>query len=272
MSIRHRLVATDLDGTLLRSDGSLSRRTRAVLSRLEEAGIPVVLVTARPMRWLEDLRHVVGTHALAVVSNGAVVMDLRTGEPLEVTGIEPGPGLEMVADIRAVLPHARFAVETVAGLVRDQGYVEPDPVPDDSPVGPLEQVWTAPAVKLLVRLPGAPGDGPIPGPEAARFRELVTAAVGERAVATWTVPGLMEIGPAGVTKATTLARVAAESGIGAAEVIAFGDMPNDLPMLRWAGHGCAVANAHRDVREAADEVVPSNDADGVARTLERLLE
>lgn len=259
-----RLVATDLDGTLLRSDGSLSGLTRRVLADLDAAGVPVVIVTARPMRWMEPFRAVVASHGLAVVSNGAIVLDLPTGTPLEVIGIEPEGGLRMLDDIRAAVPQAQFAVETAAGIVREDRYVETEHVPPGSPVGPLDQVWTDPAFKILVKHPGGAQAG-----EA--FRAAVRAAVGDRANPTWSVEGLVEIGPPNVTKASTLATVAARMGVAAAEVIAFGDMPNDIEMLRWAGRGCAVGNAHADVRTAADEVVPDNDADGVARTLAMLL-
>lgn len=260
-----RLVATDLDGTLLRSDGSLSERTRAVLSDLDAAGIPVVIVTARPMRWMEPFRAVVASHGLAVVSNGAIVMDLRTGQPLELIGIEPAEGLEMVRDIRLAVPSAQFAVETVDGLVRESAYEETEHVPTGSPVGSLARVWVNPAFKILVK--HAEGDA-LAGED---FRAAVRAAVGERANPTWSVEGLIEIGPPGVTKASTLAAVAAQLDVAVQDVIAFGDMPNDLEMLRWAGRGCAVGNAHPEVRAVADDVVGDNDSDGVARTLEMLL-
>lgn len=260
------LVATDLDGTLLRSDGSLSDRTRQVLADLDTAGVPVVIVTARPMRWMEPFRAVVASHGLAVVSNGAVVMDLPSGQPLEVIGIEPEVGLEMVVDIRTAVPTAQFALETAAGIVREPAYIETEHVPPGSPVGPLPEVWVNPAFKILVK--HAAGDA-LPGEE---FRSAVRAAVGARANPTWSVEGLVEIGPPNVTKASTLAAVADRLGVAAHDVIAFGDMPNDLEMLRWAGRGCAVGNAHPVVRAAADEVVPDNDADGVAHTLEMLLD
>jgi len=97
--------------------------------------------------------------------------------------------------------------------------------------------------------------------------------VGERAhVAFSGVGGLAEINARGVTKAVGLARWAAARGIDAAQVWAFGDMPNDLPMLRWAGRAIAVANAHPEVLAIVDEVCPSNDEDGVAIVVERLLE
>jgi hydroxymethylpyrimidine pyrophosphatase-like HAD family hydrolase len=81
----------------------------------------------------------------------------------------------------------------------------------------------------------------------------------------------MEISASGVSKAVALSRLADELGVPADEVVAFGDMPNDVPMLGWAGHAVAVANAHPDVLAAADEITASNDDDGVAQVIERLL-
>ncbi len=89
---------------------------------------------------------------------------------------------------------------------------------------------------------------------------------------TWTVDGLVEISAVGVTKATALARIADELGVAAADVVAFGDMPNDLPMLRWAGTSYAMANGHPDLLAAADHVAPTNDEDGVARVLAGLFD
>ena len=81
--------------------------------------------------------------------------------------------------------------------------------------------------------------------------------------------GLVEIVPLGISKATGVQEVAKPLGIANDEVVAFGDMPNDLPMLLWAGHGVAMGNAHPDVLVAADEVTAPNNDDGVARVLER---
>ena len=179
----------------------------------------------------------------------------------DVRGIEVEAGLALVEAVREAAPEASFAVECVSGLVRDPSYVEAERFPAGSPVGDLTELWTEPALKLLVK-----HDAPDP----ADFRDRVVAAVGEEAVATWTLDGLVEISAAGVTKATALARVAEELGVPAADVVAFGDMPNDLPMLAWAGTAYAVANAHPDVLAAVSRHTASNDEDGVALVLEEL--
>ena len=106
-----RLVATDLDGTLLRSDGSVSAHTASVLSDVLDRGVEVAFVTARPWRWMSELWAYVGSRGLAVVSNGALLLDVATGQPLEVHGIEPEVGLPLVDAIRTRVPGSQFAIE-----------------------------------------------------------------------------------------------------------------------------------------------------------------
>ena len=116
--------------------------------------------------------------------------------------------------------------------------------------------------KLLVRHPAM---------DFAEVAERARRAVGEDAVVTWAGLRLVEISAAGVTKAFALERLCRRLGVAPAEVVAVGDMPNDLAMLAWAGTGVAVANATREVLDAADEVTAANTDDGVALLLERIL-
>jgi HAD superfamily hydrolase (TIGR01484 family) len=256
---RPRLVATDLDGTLLRTDGTVSRRTAQVLAELDRRDVPVVMVTARPLRWMEDFWPLVGRHGMAVVSNGAIWYDVAQRRVRQLTGIEAGAGLAICRAISEAIPDAAFAIECLSGIKRDARFIEPTEVPDDSPVGPLADLWTEPAVKLMVRHEG------MSDPES--FRAAVVSAVGDAATPTWSGDRLVEISAAGITKASTLALVCDELDVCADEVVAFGDMPNDLPMLRWAGTSYAMAGADESVRAAADHVAPSNDEDGVATVL-----
>lgn len=252
------LVATDLDGTLVRSDGSVSAFTRSVLADLESADVPVLFVTARPLRWMEDLWPLVGGHGLAIVSNGAIRYDVAGHRILHLTGIEAELGPPMCAEIAEALPLAEFAIECADGIRFDPRFTDNHGSPLNTPRGPLEQIWSEPVVKLLVQAPGV---------EPEVLRSTVLQVVGDRAVVTWTGPHLLEISAAGVTKAAGLALVAAELGIAAADVVAFGDMPNDIEMLSWAGTGYAMSNGDESVLAIADAVAPANDDDGVARVL-----
>lgn len=257
-----RLVATDLDGTLLRSDGSVSARTRAALLAAEEAGIEVVFVTARPPRWLEDVRDVVGRHGVAICANGAAVVDVRAQTVLAERTMPGAVVAGLVARVRDRLPGTRFAVERRAGMLAEQAFVGPHPLPAGAAVvDTLEPALDDTTYKLLARRLGE---------EPAGFLRDVAAVLGDDAVlADSGAVGLAEVTGPGVTKAATLATWAHERGLAAADVWAFGDAPNDLPMLAWAGVSFAVGNAHPDVARAAVHRCATNDDDGVARELER---
>jgi Cof subfamily protein (haloacid dehalogenase superfamily) len=247
---------------LLRSDGTVSAHTESVLQRLDERVVPVVIVTARPLRWMDDLWHLVGSHAMAIVSNGAIWYDAGHRHVRRLVGLDAEAGLALVAAIERAVPGASFAIETLSGIKLDARFVEPTHVPEGSPVGPLAELWDEPAVKLMVR------DDAMTDPVA--FREAVIAAVGTDAVATWSGERLVEISAPGITKAATLALLADELGIPAEDAIAFGDMPNDVAMLEWAGTSYAMANGDPLVLAAAQHVAPPNDEDGVARVLSEI--
>ncbi len=256
---RPRLVATDLDGTLVRSDGTISDRTRDVLAAVEAQGVPVVFVTGRPLRWAEEVFDHVGDHGLAVVSNGAVVWDVGADRPALRREIDPQTVREVCAALRAAVPGSAFAVETLAGISLEPEFVERHPVPDGARRGPVDELADAPVVKLLARHEEL-------GPQD--YWDAAEQAVGDRVSITWSSTStLLEISAYGVTKATTLALVTEELAVDPADVLAFGDMPNDLPMLAWAGTPYAMANAHASVLAAVERRAPSNDQDGVAEVL-----
>ncbi|WP_243058443.1 Cof-type HAD-IIB family hydrolase [Nocardioides sp. SR21] len=254
-----RLVATDLDGTLVRSDGSVSPYTADVLAKVEALGVPVVFVTGRPLRWTEEVFEHVGSHGLAVVSNGALVWDVARHRPALERPIEPALGLEMCTLLRKALPGTVFAVETLDGIGLEPEFLERHRVPEGARRAPVEELFDEPALKLLARHEDlAPQE----------FWDAAEQVVLGRLVITWSSStSLLEISAPGVTKASTLALLCADLGIEAADVIAFGDMPNDLPMLSWAGTSYAMADAHPTVTAAASHVAPGHDDDGVAQVL-----
>lgn len=269
---RPRLVATDLDGTLLDSRGRISPRTQRALMAVASAGIATVFVTARPPRWLHPLEHALDPQGVAICGNGAFVYRVGDKTMLSATGIEPAVLPELVRDIRAQVPDAVFAAETATGAHVDGGpasarQVTPAGERDETAVyGPIEEVRGT-VGKLLVR------SSQLDRPESCEAAvDAIAAIVAGRAEVRFSgAVGLAEIGPAGVTKASTLATFCAERGIEPAEVWAFGDMPNDLPMLTWAGRSFAVANAHPAVLAAATDAAGHHDEDGVAAVLETLL-
>lgn len=258
-----RLVASDLDGTLLRADGGVGERTRAALAAVAAAGLEIVIVTGRPPRWVRDLPAAVGAHSTVVCANGALLYDVDAHVVVDHAPL-PGPlAVEIVEALRAEAPDCRFACEMTFRFGRDLDYptrVEPPP---DALVGDVaEMVAAEPATKLIVR------DDLLAHDDLVR---LVRSIVRDRAEVTHSGYGIVELSAPGVDKGRGL-RVACElHGLDVADAIAFGDMPNDIPMLRLAGRGVAVANAHPDVLAIADEVTASNDEEGVAQVLERLV-
>lgn len=268
-----KLVATDIDGTLLDSAGRVSPRTRAALRAAEASGLVVAFVTGRPPRWLDDLIEQTGHLGVAVSANGAVLYDLSDETLITTHTLDPAVMLDVADALRREFRDVAFAVEFGRGFAAEPGYIHdwavnprfdrrgatlPEPR-----TGPLHAIAGEPAVKLLAKDRGVDPD---------IFLAAATALVGDRATITHSSSfGLLELSAPGITKATGLADLAQRHGVTQQEVAAIGDMPNDIPMLQWAGRSIAVANAHPSVKEAADEVTISNDEDAVAILIESLL-
>jgi hydroxymethylpyrimidine pyrophosphatase-like HAD family hydrolase len=257
------LVATDLDGTIVRGDGTISPRTVAAFARAEAAGARFVLVTGRPPRVMREIAAVFGHRGTAICANGALAYDMRT-DTIEPLHLIPPPVLAAAAAaLRAAVPGIGIAVEYPDGHAADELYQSiywdvnaSIPRPGDA------ALFGQPASKLLGRHLSYSCDD---------LLALVEPAIGGLVSVTHSNgKALIEAAAFGVSKATAVAQLAARHGIGRQSVLAFGDMPNDLPLLAWAGVSCAVANAHPEVLAAASHVIGSNDDDGVAAYLEKL--
>lgn len=261
-----RLIATDLDGTLLRDDKTVSQRTVDALAAAEAAGIEVFFVTGRPVRWMNVVSGHLADHGLAIVANGAALYDLRAGELVEAFPLPESDALAFASALREAVPGTSFAVERTDSFRREPGYeaAEPDPA---RPPAPIEELLLAdprrPLLKLLAKHPALDPDDFLATAASLAGRSCEVTRSSESA--------LLEISGAGVSKASTLAKCCAERGVTAAEVVAFGDMPNDLAMLEWAGTSYAVANAHPRVLAATTHRARSNEEDGVAQVIERLV-
>jgi Cof subfamily protein (haloacid dehalogenase superfamily) len=257
------LIATDLDGTLLRSDGTVDARTRQAIARVEAAGAALVLCTARPTRWMRPLAEETGHRGVAICANGGVIWDLHTESVIESFPLEPRVARDVVALVQTVVPGGAWAVERLGGFAREPGYQSRWPTPEGTTVDVVTALIEEPAVKLMLRHDDVLADVLVDRARAVagHLAEFTHSNSADR---------LLEINAAGVSKAAALARFCEERGIANEHVVAFGDMPNDLPMLQWAGHSVAVGNAHPEVLAAADEVTASNDDAGVARVLERM--
>ncbi len=258
-----RLVATDIDGTIVRSDGTMSPRTVRALAAVEDAGLLLVLVTGRPARWMHPIVEATGHRGVAICANGALVYDLHSESELESFPIPVGAGLEAAARLRNLMPNAFFGVERSTGLAHEPAFVPRWALDAEAPA-PLSELYRRPVFKMLVRDESSTGD---------RMLELARPALAGLVEVTHSNAAdcLLEISALGVTKASTLARVAAEHGITATEVLAFGDQPNDVGMLQWAGSGYAMGNAHPDVLAAVPLHAGSVADDGVAEVIEQVL-
>ncbi|MFJ9148746.1 Cof-type HAD-IIB family hydrolase [Streptomyces sp. NPDC102270] len=269
-----RLIATDLDGTLLRDDKSVSPRTVAALAAAEDAGIEVFFVTGRPARWMDVVSDHVHGHGLAICGNGAAVVDLHGGPGahrfVKVRELARENALDAVQLLRDAAPGTVYAVEQTYGFYQEPDYPKLHmEIPDN--LAPAEDLLAEdgpgaeePVLKILAYHPSMDPDA---------FLTLSRLAIGERANVTRSSPSaLLEISGPGVSKASTLALCCAERGISHEQVVAFGDMPNDVEMLTWAGQSYAMGNAHPDVIAAASGQTVANNDDGVALVIERMLE
>ena len=259
-------MATDLDGTFLDSTAHVSARNSAALARLRAEGIPVVGVTGRAPRLLYTVEEYFGGQGIVVMAQGAFVGDLSTGEVLRQATLPSELALDLTAQIEAVSGPLLYAGEYPTG---DEHvlYVEPGftwPYNEGYHVVVRADLPTdGPALKFYLKSDLHDQDALLD-----MARSVVPAAVAEL---THAGLGFIELCPPGVTKATGLAVALERYGVDRRDVLVFGDMPNDLPMFGWAGRAVAVANAHPDVLAVADDVTGTNDQDGVADYLERLL-
>jgi Cof subfamily protein (haloacid dehalogenase superfamily) len=265
--MRPRLLATDLDGTLLRPEPPISSRVTDALAAAQAAGVVVVLVTARNWRSVRGIADEAGVGGLAICSNGAVVYDLGSGVVTRSQALD-------LRDVRAFLDRCRtigdlaIAWETAVGAYRTPRYhalAMRDPNFSAAYLSAIEIVDDIAdhheITKLLVRH------------ETLAAGELLAlvASIGHPVTATVSGGRFVEITAPGVTKAFALAAVCAELGIERSDVVAVGDQPNDLPMLQWAGRGVAMGNAHPEVLAAITERTATNLEDGLALVIEHFL-
>ena len=249
-----RLAAIDLDGTLLRSDGTVGDRTKRAV---RETSLDVVLVTARGPLTIHDIASELGIEGRAICSNGALVVDLATQEIVAQRLLESEITLRLVHELRERLPGIRFAVEH-EGFAHEPGFSAWDWTPPvGTRVADVVELLADPATKLILRHADH---------ETAAIQDLARELAGDGLTVVASGSEAVEVTAAGVNKATAVA----ELGVPPDEVIAFGDYPNDIPLLTWAGLGVAMGNAHADVLAVADEVTSTNDEEGVAVVLERL--
>ncbi len=267
MKFRPKLIATDLDGTIVANYGAISQRTIDVFLKAHAMGVEVFFVTGRPPRWMPEIKDAFGIGS-AICGNGAMLYDLQAGVVLEEWLIPISAQLQAVAKLRAAIPGISFAVESHEYFHREKSYIARwDVGLDNVGVDSIEEIITSPALKLLARC----------SEQELSSDEMLDIAIRELdgiVTATHSNPheSLLEISTLGVSKGATLAKMAGRLGISASDCVSFGDNPNDFSMLEWCGRSFAMADGHTDGKNHAKGVALPHTEDGVAVILEQLLQ
>jgi Cof subfamily protein (haloacid dehalogenase superfamily) len=263
-----KLLAIDIDGTLLRSDASLPQGVIQACRAAVRAGCVVVLATARPPRGTRTLLQALDITSPSINYNGAVIWNPVEDKPQYHEPLSGEIARQIVEEARTLYPDVMVAIEVLdhwhtdrvdeRWLITDGQGARPDFL------GPLDDVLSQPVTK--VNLMGEPD----------MLRPILEAITERwwkpRQVSVFlTDPTLIQITHPLVDKGIALQRIARKMNLQREEVMAIGDASNDMGMIEWAGFGVAVANAYPAVREMADAVVPSNDELGVARAIQRFV-
>ncbi len=259
-----RLVVTDLDDTLLRTDKTISARTHAAIAAVQRAGVVFAVASARPPRTMVPIAREVGVGQWGAACNGAILYDLLADAVVADFAISPAVAQGVIRALRRALPGITFGCEVGGRFGCEPRYEELRPYARQQGVWRADALTLAehPLTKLMALYPALPSDDLL-----AQAR----AVVGDAVNCTHSGLPLVEISAAGVDKGAGVAALCARLGIALSTVIACGDMPNDLPMLRRVGLGVAVANAHPDVLATAAARTAAADADGLADVLDRVL-
>jgi Cof subfamily protein (haloacid dehalogenase superfamily) len=267
VGVRPKLIATDLDGTIVNHDGRISERTISAFKSARDLGVEVFFVTGRPPRWMPEIREAFGFGS-AICGNGAMLYDLMGDKVLEEWLIELPEQFETVTRLRKSIPEVSFAVESHNYFHREKAYIPRwDVGLDNIGVHTIEEVIKSPALKMLARC----------SQQNLSSDEMLAIAMRELdglVTVTHSNPhdSLLEISALGVSKGATLARMAERLGITADECVTFGDNPNDFSMLEWAGRSYAMASGHPDGAKYAKSVAGPCEEDGVAIAVEALLD
>ncbi len=263
-----KLVVFDVDGTLIDWTGNVSLVTSRALAGLRAIGVPIALATGRPMAIAAHTIEHVGGADWIVCGNGSVLFEVSTGRMLRDRCLPGDVVLPIIHEMRRRVPGVGFAVELADIIIEEAGFSRRVPEPHtQDPV--VDVVAMLPAdlsqVRRLI---------PFHDDYDHRLGELAAVAadlIDDRCQVQFGGLPIIDISPRGDHKAVALQVLIDHLGIVAGDVVAFGDGGNDIEMLRWAGTGVAMGNAHDEVRAAADAVTGHVDGEGIAVFLAPLL-
>jgi Cof subfamily protein (haloacid dehalogenase superfamily) len=267
VSKRPKLIATDLDGTIVQYDGTISERTIKAFTKAHEMGVHIYFVTGRPPRWMDEIRDAFGFGS-AICGNGAMLYDLKTSTVTEEWMISADTQTEVAKRLRQAIPPISFAIESHDYYHREKIYVPRwDIGLDNVGVVRIEDAIRGPAFKMLARC----SDGEF---TSDQMLEIALPELDGLVTVTHSnaKESLLEISALGISKGQTLAKVADRLNIDSSDCISFGDNPNDFSMLEWCGRSYAMADGHPDAVKYASGVARPHREDGVAIVIEELLQ
>lgn len=262
---RPRLIAADLDGTLLDRDSHLSARTISALTAAADAGIDVIAVTGRSHRTTVDRLTPAATLSVALCSNGAVHYDLKQRRVVSATMLTRDRIDALFAAVSAAVPDARFGWESHDGFGFDDGFAHhPVDIAGDPSLrlGPQHRERLTEAIKIYIAHPTITD---------VALQRRFAGVIPDGVDASTSGAPFIEATASEATKGAAVAAYAASAGIERSDVMAFGDQMNDRSMLTWAGTAVAMGNARDEIKAIADIVAAPHDEDGVARVIEMLL-
>jgi len=264
---RPKLIASDLDGTIVSHKGEISQRTIAAFTRAHDLGVHVFFVTGRPPRWMGEIREAFGFGG-AICCNGAMLYDLVNDAVLEEWMISIDDQLEVVRRMRIAMPEMSFAVESNDHYHREIAYIPKwDIGMDNVGVEKIEDAIKRPALKILGRCSNHEFTSDQMVEVAHReCQDLVTVTHST------SKDSLIEISALNISKGKTLEMMAQRLSLTADDCVSFGDNPNDFSMLQWAGRSYAMSDGHPDASSFAKAVAEPCEADGVAKIIEQLLD
>jgi Cof subfamily protein (haloacid dehalogenase superfamily) len=263
-SVNHpeiRMVALDLDGTVIRSDKRLSKSTVRAIHRCGEQGVRVVLATSRPPKSVKQIYDILKLETYSVHYNGALVYDWTTNQPVKECLLEQELVLSLIADARKIVPNCMVRVDLHDRWVTDRRHSGDDPrAPKADEVGPLAEVVTQPATRLAF----------VASPEKLnRVFAKLDQRHGDQIERAYSNERVLQLTHPDADKLNAVMWVAGHYGLERPNVMAVGDASNDHGMLEWAGIGAAMGNADMETKQLADVVLPTNDQNGVSVAIKR---
>ncbi|HEU5421348.1 MAG TPA: HAD family hydrolase [Streptosporangiaceae bacterium] len=260
-----RAVVTDIDGTIARADGSVSAATVRAGRERAARGIPLIAATARTPAGLAALEPVMPAFTAAVCCNGSLGLDMQAGQTLWQESLGAAASTRIISVLTAQLPDAGIAAFDGREWILTANFLA---IRGNPPRGPFRVAGTGALAGAAIAALAVCH----PRVDAAHIaRQLLSAGITPAdAILTHAADHLLDIAPPGTGKASGVARVLDRLGIRPAHAVAFGDAPNDIPLLRLAGHSVAMADAHPDALAAAGTVTESVARDGFSHELRRL--